>query len=172
MSNNVLTTVTKQMIADCKAEAERAYFARVGGYAEDFQVQPDKHGNYPRKFFRGARVEFTALGVNALLSVMFEKLSEGYKRCDTEATSFGMQHMFYLEKPDSEIQTDLIEVFKEAEAELRARVEQANEAIISDTIAKRKLQVLKEREEAARAADEALEAELEAEVRAALKGAK
>ncbi|MNW18519.1 hypothetical protein D3C71_2181130 [compost metagenome] len=63
-------------------------------------------------------------------------------------------------------------VLQEAEDELRASVEQANELIISDTIAKRKAQVLKEREEAAKAADEALEAELAAEVRAALKGVK
>ncbi|MNW10509.1 hypothetical protein D3C71_2077460 [compost metagenome] len=66
----------------------------------------------------------------------------------------------------------MVEEFKEAEVALRARVEKANEVIIANTVAQRKAQVLKEREEAAKAADEALEAELEAEVRAALKGAK
>ena len=75
-------------------------------------------------------------------------------------------------KPETEIQGDWAFVFREVEDELRARVEKANEAIITATVAQRKTQVLKEREEAVKAADEALEAELEAEVRAALKGAK
>jgi len=172
MSNNVLTTVTKQMIADCKAEAELAYYNRVGGYAEDFQGQPDRHGNLPRKLYRGAQVEFTATGINAFLDLIFEKVSQGYKRSDTPNTNSGIQFYTYLVKPEAEIQVDLVEVLKEAETELRARVERANEAIIADTVAKRKAQVLKEREEAAKAADAALEAELEAEVRAALKGGK
>ncbi|KPG99433.1 hypothetical protein AEQ67_09860 [Pseudomonas sp. RIT-PI-q] len=171
-NNNVLTTVTKQMVAECKAEAELAYMNRVGGFAEDFQGQPDRHGNLPRRMFRGAQVEFTAKGVNALLDLVFEKVAQGYKRCATEATSYGIEHFVYLKKPDAEIQLELPEVLKEAEAELRARVDKANEAIIADTIAKRKAAVLREREEAAKAADVALEAELEVEVRAALKGAK
>ncbi|MBU0523578.1 MAG: hypothetical protein KJ643_15195 [Gammaproteobacteria bacterium] len=173
MSNNtLLKTATKQMISDCKAEAEAAYMNRVGGYAEDFQGQPDRHGNLPRRMFRGAQVEFTAKGVNALLDLVFEKVAQGYKRCSTDTTSYGIDHIVYLIKPEAEIQADLIVVLKEAEDELRARIEKANEAIIADTIAKRKAQVLKEREEAAKAADAALEAELDAEVRAALKGAK
>lgn len=172
MSSNVLTTVTKPMIADCKAEAELAYLNRVGGFAEDFQGQPDRHGNLPRRMFLGAQEEFHAKGVNALLDLVFEKVAQGYKRCATDATSYGIDHIVYLVKPEAEIQADLVVVLKEAEEELRARVEKANEAIIADTIAKRKAQVLKEREQAAKAADIALEAELEAEVRAALKGAK
>jgi hypothetical protein len=172
MSSNVLTTVTKQMIADCKAEAEVAYMNRVGGYAEDFQGQPDKHGNLPRRMFRGAQVEFHARGVNALLDLVFEKVAQGYKRCATDATSYGIDHIVYLVKPDVEIQADLFEVLNEAEEALRARVDKANEAIIADTIIKRKAAVLREREEAAKAADVALEAELEREVRAALKAVK
>jgi hypothetical protein len=172
MNNTVLTTVSKQMIADCKTEAERDYMNRVEGHDVIFGAKPDQHGSLPRKLFRGARVEFTALGVQALLDLVFEKVSQGFKRCDTEATSFGMQHMVYLMKPDDAIQADLIEVLKEAESELRARVEKANEVIIANTVAQRKVQVLKEREEAAKAADAALEAELEVEVRAALKGGK
>lgn len=172
MSNNVLATVTKQMIADCKADAELAYMNRVGGYAEDFQGQPDRHGNLPRRMFRGAQVEFTTTGINAFLDLIFEKVSQGYKRSDTLSMNSGMQYYTYLVKPEAEIQADLVEEFKEAEVALRARVEKANEVIIANTVAQRKTQVLKEREEAAKAADEALEAELEAEVRAALKGAK
>ena len=172
MSNNVLTTVTKQMVAECKAEAELAYMNRVGGYSEIFGAEPNSHGSIPRKLFRGAQVEFTATGINALLDLVFEKVSQGYKRCNTDATSYGVNHIVYLVKPDAEIQADLIVVLKEAEEELRARVDKANELIVSDTIAKRKVQVLKEREAAAKAADEALDAEIEAEVRAALKGAK
>ena len=172
MSNTVLTTVTQRMIQECKAEAERAYYNRVGGYAEDVQSQPDRHGNYPRRMFRGAQEEFTAQGVNALLDLVFEKISQGYQRCNTEASSYGINHIVYLTKPVSVIQLELPEVLKEAEAELRARVDRENELIIADTIAKRKATVLREREEAAKAADAALEAELAAEVRAALKGAK
>ncbi|WP_454865573.1 hypothetical protein [Pseudomonas umsongensis] len=172
MSNNVLTTVTKQMIADCKSDAERDYRNRVEGHDVIFGGEPDQHGNLPRKLFRGARVEFTALGVQALLDLVFDKVSQGYKRCDTEASSYGINHIVYLVKPDAEIQADLVVVLKEAEEELRARVERGNEVIIANTVAQRKVQVLKEREEAAKAADAALEAELEAEVRAALKGGK
>ncbi|WP_448144684.1 hypothetical protein [Pseudomonas silesiensis] len=172
MTSKVLTTVTKQMIAECKAEAERAYYNRVGGYAEDVQSEPDRHGNYPRRMFRGAQEEFTAQGINALLDLVFEKISQGYKRCDTEASSYGINHIVYLTKPDSQIQVELPDVLKEAEAELRARIEKANEAIILDQVAKRKAQVIRDREAAAKLADEQLEAELEAEVRAALKGAK
>ena len=172
MSNTVLTTVTKQMIADCKADAERAYMNRVGKHDVIFGAEPDRHGNLPRKFYRGAQVEFTATGINAFLDLVFEKISQGYKRSNTLTTNSGNLYFTYLVKPEAEIQADLVEELKEAEAELRARVERANEVIIADTVAKRKLQVLKEREEAAKAADAALEAELEAEIRAALKGGK
>lgn len=171
MTSTVLATVTKQMIAECKADAERDYMGRVGGYAEDFQGQADRHGNFPRRMFLGAQVEFHAKGVNALLDLVFDKVGQGYKRCATDATNYGIDYIVYLVKPDAEIQSDLVVVLKEAESELRAQVEKANEAIILDQVAKRKAQVLKEREEAAKAADAALEAELEAEVRTAL-GAK
>ncbi|WP_413705303.1 hypothetical protein [Pseudomonas sp. Pseusp16] len=172
MTNTVLITATKQMIAECRAAAERDYLSRVGGHDVIFGAEPDERGNLPRKLFRGARVEFTATGINALLDLVFEKVAQGYKRCDTEATSYGIEHFVYLLKPEAEIQADLVFVLREAEDELRARVEKANEEIIANTVAQRKAQVLKEREEAAKAADAALEAELEAEVRAALKGGK
>ena len=172
MANTVLTTVTKQMIAECRAAAERDYLSRVGRHDVIFGATPDRHGNLPRKLYRGAQVEFTATGINTPLNLVFEKVSQGYKRCDTEAASYGIEHFVYLLKPETEIQGDWAFVFREVEDELRARVEKANEAIITATVAQRKTQVLKEREEAVKAADEALEAELEAEVRAALKGAK
>lgn len=172
MSNTVLTQVTKAMITECRAEAERAYRNRLEGHDIIFGAEPNRHGQLPRKFFRGARVEFTATGVNALLDLIFDKVARGYKRCDTPTTNSGIIYFAYLEKPEDEIKADLVLELIEAEEALRARVDKANEAIITDTIAKRKAQVLREREEAAKAADEALEAELELEVRAALKGAK
>lgn len=172
MSNNVLTTVTKQMITECKAEAERAYRSRVGGYDVIFGAEPDERGNLPRKLFRGAQVEFTAMGVNALLDLVFERIEQGYKRSDAPTTSVGQLYLTYLIKPDAEIQADLAEEFKEAEAALKAKVEQANEEIIAHTVAQRKAQVIRDREAAAKLADEQLEAELDAEVRAALKGGK
>lgn len=168
-NNNVLTTVTKQMISECKTIAERSYMSRVAGYSTIFGAEPNEHGQIPRKLYRGARVEFTALGVDALLDIVFSKIAEGYKRCDTPSSSFGMQHIVYLIKPDAEIKADLEVVFQEAEVELRERVEKANEAIVLDQVAKRKAQVLREREEAAKAADAELEAQLEVEVRQALK---
>lgn len=172
MNNAVLTQVTKTMITECRAEAERAYTNRVEGHDVVFGAEPNHLGQLPRKFYRGARVQFTVTGINALLDLIFEKVAQGYKRCDTPTTNSGIIYFTYLEKPDDEIKADLVLELIEAEEALRERVDKANEAIIADTIVKRKAQVLREREEAAKAADEALQAELEVEVRAALKGAK
>lgn len=172
MSNTVLKTVTKADIQEVKEAAERLYMGRVGGYAEDFLAQPDRHGNYPRRMFRGALEEFTATGVNALLDLIFDKISQGYKRSETPTSTIGQLYLTYLIKPDAVIAEELVEEFKEAERSLRASIERVNEEIVAKTVAQRKAQVLKERGEAAKAADAALEAELEAEVRAALKGGK
>lgn len=172
-NNNVLTTVTKQMISECKTIAENLYMNRTEGFSEIFDARPDASGNLPRKFYRGAVVEFTAGSVDALLDLVITKMSQGWKRSAAPTTNIGTTFFLtYLVKPDSEIQSDLIEELKDAEAVLRERIEKENEAIIAKTVAQRKVQVLRQREEAAKAADEALEAELEAEVRAALKGAK
>ena len=173
MTNTVLTTVTKQMITEAKAVAEQLYLNRLEGYDAIFNAEPDASGNLPRKFFRGGVVEFTAGSVDTLIDLVINKLSDGWKRSAVDTTSIGTTFFrTYLIKPDAEIQADLAEEFKEAEAELRARVEAGNEAIIAATVAQRKMQVLREREEAVKAADISLEAELQAEVRAALKGAK
>ena len=173
MSNTVLKTVTKADIQEAKDIAEREYLARPEHHGVDFAAEFDELGNLPPKFFRGPLVEFSVRGVEAVVDLIVEKQSQGWKR-----STVGINHaasnvyIVYLVKPDDLIQADLKEEFREAEAALRERVEKANEAIIADTVAKRKAQILREREEAAKAADIALEAELEMEVRTALKGAK
>ena len=173
MSTTVLKAVTKADIQEAKDIAEREYMARPEHYGAHFTGEFDEYGNVPSKFFRGPLVEFKVYGVEAVIDLVIEKQSQGWKRSDIAINNDTSNvYVVHLIKSDELIQADLKEEFKEAEAALRARVEKANETIIASTVAQRKAQVLKEREEAAKAADAALEAELEAEVRAALKGAK
>lgn len=173
MSNTVLKTVTKQMIAECRAVAEQQYMARHEHHGVDFAGEFDEFGNLPPKFFRGPMIEFTAVSVEGLIDLVIEKQSQGWKRSSVLITNeVSNYYVIQMIKPDEAIQADLKEEFKEAEAALHAQVSAYNEQIISATVAQRKSQMLKEREEEAKAADAALEAELHAEVRAALKSAK
>ncbi|WP_408598064.1 hypothetical protein [Pseudomonas sp. PLMAX] len=173
MKQQVLKVVSKADLQEARDIAEREYMARPEHYGSYFTGEFDKYGNVPSKFFRGPLVEFKVYGVEAVIDLVIEKQSQGWKRSDIAINNDTSNvYVVHLIKSDELIQADLKEEFKEAEAALRARVEKSNEALIANTVAQRKAQVLKEREEAARAADEALEAELEAEVRAALKGGK
>lgn len=173
MSNTVLKTVTKADIQEAKDIAEREYLARPEHHGVDFAAEFDELGNLPPKFFRGPLVEFSVCGVEAVVDLIIERQSQGWKRSPVAISNTASNvYIVYLIKPDELIQADLKEEYREAEEALRARVEKANEAIVLDQVAKRKAAVLREREEAAKAADEALEAEIEAEVRAALKGVK
>lgn len=172
MSNTVLKTVTKQMILDCKAAVEASYMGRMEGFAEDFQAEPDRYGNLPRRKYRGAIAEFTVLGVDALMDLVIEKMAEGWKRSKVYTVSIGAAFTAYMIKPDVLIEEELKAEFKEAEQALRAQVDAENEQVIAHTVVQRKAQILKERERALKDADDALDAELAAEVRAALQSAK
>ena len=173
MSNTVLKTVTKVDIQEARDVAEQEYMARPEHHGVDFAGEFDEFGNLPRKFFRGPLIEFSVNGVEAVVDLIIEKQSQGWKRSTTPIGNAASNvYIVHLIKPDVLIQADLKEEFREAEEALRARVEKSNEAIILDQVAKRKAQVIREREAAAKLADEQLEAQLEAEVRAALKGGK
>lgn len=173
MSSTVLKIVSKADLQEARDIAEREYLARPEHYGAYFTGEFDEFGNLPHKFFRGPLVEFKVYGVEAVIDLVIEKQAQGWKRSDTPISNITSNvYIVHLVKSDDLIQADLKEEYREAEEALRARVEKANEAIIANTVAQRKAQMLKEREEAAKAADAALDAELEAEVRAALKGAK
>lgn len=168
---NVLKKVTKEAIAAVKADATARYHERLEGFAEDLTATPDANLNYPRKFLRGAIVEFTTQFVDPLLKFVIEKVSAGWKLGPVPTHYTATVFTTYLIKPDAEIEADLKLEHEEAEAKLKSDIEKENEVIIATQVALRKATVLRQREEAARKADLQLEADLEAEVRAAL-GAK
>lgn len=133
MSNNaVLKKVTAKDIQAVKEEVESLYTNRVEGYDVDFQGVSDASGNLPRRFFRGARVEFVAsTGPDELLDIVLAKIGEGWTRSTTATTSIGAAYFnVYLMKPTAQQQEDLRVLYAEAEAKLRAKVEVVNEAII------------------------------------------
>lgn len=132
MSNTVLKTVTKADIQAVKDDAQQKYLTRVEGHDVDFQGQPDASGNLPRRWFKGAIVEFVAsTGPDELLDIVLKKIGEGWTRSTTATTSIGAAYFnVYLMKPTAQQQEDLKVLYAEAEAKLRAMVEVANEAVI------------------------------------------
>lgn len=163
----LMKKVTRPMIAEAKAEAERLYMDRLDGYSEDFAATPI-NGRLPRRHFRGAVEEFTALTVDATLKLVIDRLQVGYTLSAIPTQVVGQACTVYLVKPEVVRAEELKQEYKEAEARLQAAVEAENEAIIQRTFEQRVATERRKREEAARAAQEAEEAALMAEVRAAL----
>jgi hypothetical protein len=185
MKQQVLKTVTTQGIQAVKDEAKHIYMQRVEGHDVDFQGQPDESGNLPRRWMRGAIVEFVAShGVDELLDLVLTKLGEGWTRSSTptycvSSTLFNV----WLVKPADQQEEDLKALYAEAEAKLKAQVEQENELIIErevklqlENAARKKAeQEAKEAEEAAATIRKEVEAALgvtRSAVRASLKGGK
>jgi hypothetical protein len=136
MKQQVLKTVTAQDIQAAKDEAKRMYMLRVDGFDVDFQGQPDESGNLPRRWMRGAVVEFVAShGVDELLDLVLAKLGAGWTRSSTptycvSSTFFNV----WLTKPAEQQTEDLKVLYAESEAKLRERIEQENEAIIEHEV--------------------------------------
>ncbi|MDD2098827.1 hypothetical protein [Pseudomonas putida] len=132
MSNTVLKIVTKGDIQAARDEAQQQYLNRVEGFDVDYQGRPDASGNLPRRWFKGAVVEFVAsTGPDELLDIVLKKIGEGWTRSTTATTSIGAAYFnVYLMKPTAQQQEDLKGLYAEAEAKLRAKVEVENEAII------------------------------------------
>ena len=185
MKQQVLKTVTVQDIQAAKDEAKRMYMLRIDGFDVDFQGHPDASGNLPRRHFKGAIVEFVAShGVDELLDLVLTKLVEGWTRSSTptycvSSTFFNV----WLMKPAEQQAEDLKVLYAEAEAKLRARIEQENEAIIEHEVQlqmanaarKKAEQEAKELDEAAATVRKEVEAALgvtRTAVRASLKGGK
>lgn len=132
MTNAVLKKVTAKDIQAVKDEVESKYLNRIEGHDYDYQGQQDSSGNWPRRYFHGAIVHFAAHpNPDSLLDIVLEKLGEGWTRSVIETTSVGAALFnVFLVKPVAQQQEDLKVLYAEAEAKLRAKVEQENEAII------------------------------------------
>ncbi|WP_085677814.1 MULTISPECIES: hypothetical protein [unclassified Pseudomonas] len=172
----LMKKVTRKDIEACKAEAERLYMGRLTGYVDDISVMP-VNGVYPRFYAAGAIEEFIATTADGLIDLVLEKASQGWSKSDVMTQAFTpanlpMQFAVYLLKPEAVRAEELKEVHKQAEAKLHAAVVAENEAIIQRTFEQRVATERRKREEAAKAAQEAEEAELMAEVRAELMGGK
>ncbi|MGC3895184.1 hypothetical protein [Pseudomonas urmiensis] len=167
MNKELMKKVTKQMIVDAKAEAERLYMGRLDGYSEDYAATP-VNGRLPRRHFRGAVQEFSVLTADEMLKLVVGKLNEGYSLSEIPTQVIGQAYIAYLVKPEAVRAEELKEEHKEAETKLHAAVAAENEAIIQRTFEQRVATERRKREEAAKAAQEAEEAALMAEVRAAL----
>jgi len=140
MKQTVLKTVTAEDIQAVREEAEHLYISRVEGHDIDFQGVPDEMGELPRRWFRGALVEFVAHpSPDALLNLVFEKVAEGWTRSTTSTTGSTESGVsvfrVYLKKPAEKLQEDLEVLYAEAEAKLRDRVAQENDAIIEREVA-------------------------------------
>ncbi|CAI8959153.1 hypothetical protein [Pseudomonas sp. IT-P218] len=185
MTQQVLKTVTAQHIQAAKDEAKHLYMQRVEGHGVDFQGQADESGNLPRRWMRGAIVEFVAShGVDELLDLVLAKMGEGWTRSSTptycvSSTFFNV----WLMKPVDQQEEDLKALYAEAEAKLRARVAHENEEIVerevqlqlANAARKKAEQEAKEAEETAATIRKEVEAALgvtRAAVRASLKGSK
>lgn len=172
----LMKKVTKKDIEACKAEAERLYMGRLTGYVDDISAVP-VNGVYPRFYAVGAIEEFIATTADGLIDLVLEKTSKGWGKSDVMTQTFTpanlpMQFAVYLVKPEAVRAEELKEVHKEAEAKLHAAVAAENEALIQRTFEQRVATERRKREEAAKAAQEAEEAALMAEVRAAMLGSK
>lgn len=168
----LIKKVTRSMIVEAKAEAERKYMDRLSGYTEDFTASPT-NGIYPRRYYAGALEEFIVPGVDAMITFVLEKISQGWSQSQVSTKCFTppnlpQQFVVYLVKPEAVRAEELKEEYKEAEARLHAAVAAENEALIQRTFEQRVATERRKREEAAKAAQEAEEAALMAEVRAAL----
>ncbi|WP_095148043.1 hypothetical protein [Pseudomonas sp. Irchel s3a18] len=188
MKQAVLKTITAEDIQAVREEAERLYMSRVEGNDFDFQGEPNEMGELPRRWFLGALVEFVAHPTpDDLLSLVFEKVAEGWTRSTASTTSSngGGVSVFrvYLKKPIAQQQLDLEILYAEAEAKLRAKVDQENELIVEREVqlqvanaARLKAeQLAKEEQDAAEVIRKEVEQALgrtRQTVRAALKGAK
>lgn len=168
---SVLNKVTREDIAAAKAQATALYMNRVEGHAEDWAAGQDSQGNFPRRFLRGAIQDFTTQFADPLLQLVTTKVAKGYKLSEMSTVQVGTVYTVFLAKPEADITADLKLEHEEAEAALKAKVDRENDAIIATQVALRKASVLRQREQALHDADKQLEAELLAEVRAAL-GAK
>jgi hypothetical protein len=170
MKQQVLKTVTAQNIQAVKDEAKHLYMQRIDGFDVDFQGKPDASGNLPRRHFKGAIVEFVAsTGPDELLNLVLEKLAEGWSRSTTSTTCVGSTFFsVWLMKPVEQQTQDLEALYAEAEAKLRAQVEQENEEIVerevqlqlANAARKKAEQQAKDAEEAAAAIRKEVEAAL------------
>ena len=135
MKQTVLKTVTAEDIQAVREEAKHLYMSRVEGNDFDYLAEPNEMGMLPRRWFSGAIVEFVAHPTpDVLLNLVFEKVAEGWTRSAVSTTG-GAEHgvsvfRVYLKKPAEKLQEDLEGLYAEAEAKLRAKVEQENETII------------------------------------------
>jgi hypothetical protein len=169
---SVLKKVTAQDIKAVKEAAKAAYFGRLEGHDIDWEQGQDSQGQFQRKFYRGGIVSFIVAGsVDVMIDDLIAKIGQGYKRVSVSTEVGLLASTYYMQKPDAEIEKDLVLEYEEAEAALRAAVQKENDVIVATQVALRRATVLRQREEEARKADRQLEADIEAEVRAAL-GAK
>ncbi|MQG91333.1 hypothetical protein [Pseudomonas sp. MN1F] len=172
----LMKKVTKKDIEACKVEAERLYMGRLTGYVDDLSAVP-VNGVYPRFYAAGAIEEFIATTADGLIGLVLEKTSQGWSKSDVMTQTFTpanlpMQFAVYLVKPEAVRAEELKEVHKQAESKLHAAVAAENEAIIRRTFEQRMATERRKRAEAAKAAEEAEEQAIMAEVRAALMGGK
>jgi predicted small secreted protein len=169
---SVLKKITAQDIKAVKEAAKAAYLGRIEGTDIDWEKGQNNHGHFQRKFYRGGIVSFIVAGnVDVMIDDVIAKIDKGYKRVSIPSEASPLACTYYMQKPDAEIEKDLVLEYEGAEAALRVAVQKENDEIVATQVALRKATVLRQREEEARKADQQLEADLEAEVRAAL-GAK
>jgi hypothetical protein len=167
----VLKKVTQAEKLAVQETATKLYMGRLEGHDIDISAQPDSRGNYPRRYFRGAIVQFTATGVDECLALVMEKAALGYTLSTIPTQVLGAAHFVHMVKPNAETAIQITEECREAEEKLIRHIEAQNNAIIAKQVAARKTVELHRLALAAKAEDEALDARLLAEVRTAL-GAK
>lgn len=167
----VLKKITQNQLDEAYEMARQLYLGRIDGFDYDYLAPADSKGNFPRKHFRGALVQLTTSSLDALLAVVLGNAAQGYRLSSVPTVVLGSAHTVYMLKPEAQVTAQLKEVRQEVEAALQIEIEKQNDKIIAATVAQRKATELRKRADAAKAADDALEAGLLAEVRAAL-GAK
>ncbi|MNX85486.1 hypothetical protein D3C86_1173220 [compost metagenome] len=168
----VLRKFNKAELASRKDAAKDKFYNTQDGYDQFASFDP-KTGRAIAGMVKGAYTRFIVDYMTEILKTYLAKIELGYTLHELEVQPLtGHSAEIYFYRPQAEIDAALEGIYEQVAQAYAAEIESENEAIVADTVAKRKVQVLKEREEAAKAADEALEAELDAEVRAELKGGK
>lgn len=165
----------KQELAVFKQAEQDAYKLRVEGHAEDYSVEPNAQGRYPRKFFVGAIIEVVEQNTVAAVAKVQDLLDEGYKLSLNPhylpTVSFGL-NKFYLVKPEALQAKDIEALDAEVAAKYEKEIEDHNHAVFVQELEVARLEILEEQRLAQIAQQAKDQSEIERRARERVRGSK